>query len=298
MIPRAGSALRRAARLAATRPRATSWALIAATAAMFAVGLAGVVAENIDAWTAAPRGVASMVVYLGDGVDDAHASALAADLRKLPGVEHVELVAAEESARRLEQALGADAALLDGVDPGSLPASLEVTLAAGMRDVIAMSSAVRALRGAPGIEDVVIEDAGVDQVTGTLRVVRAVAWIGAALIASLALLVVLAAIRIRLDDAGHDFAVAQLLGASPSFAIVPAALVGSVLGAVAAGLAALALWLGFAVYGEAIASHVHGALGAFAVALPPALEIAAFVAAGAGLGLVAGVLAGATRAAR
>ena len=74
-----------------------------------------------------------MVVYLGEGVDDARAAALLHELRGLAGVERAELVPPVESARRLRHALGADAALLDGVELGSLPASVEVTLAPGVQ---------------------------------------------------------------------------------------------------------------------------------------------------------------------
>ena len=77
----------------------------------------------------------------------------------LPGVERAELIAPAESAKRLEQALGADAALLDGVELDALPGSVEVTLAPGVRDVIAMSPTLRALRGTSGVDDVVLEPA-------------------------------------------------------------------------------------------------------------------------------------------
>ena len=51
----------------------------------------------------------------------------------MPGVQTAELVSAEETGKRLQHALGGDAALLDGVDPASLPESVEVTLAPGVR---------------------------------------------------------------------------------------------------------------------------------------------------------------------
>ena len=56
--------------------------------------------------------------------------------------EHAELVPAAESAKRLQSALGADSALLDGVELGSLPPTVEVALQPGMRDVIALSPTV------------------------------------------------------------------------------------------------------------------------------------------------------------
>jgi len=289
---------RRTARIAVERPRAALWTLLALTAALFAVGVAGLVAENVDAWTRTPRGRASMVVYLGETVDDAHAKQLTAQLAKLPGVDHAELVPAAEAARRLQAALGADNKLLDGVDVASLPASIEVTLAPGVRDVVAMSPTVNALRGAPGIDDVVVESGNEDRVASTLGAVRVVAWSGAALFAGLALIVVLATVRVRLDRGRKEVAVARLLGAGPGYIAIPSALAGMLQGALAAMLALGAVYAAVHAYGASLTDTLSSALGSIELSTPPVPELALFVAIGAGLGLLGGGLAGVTRVAR
>jgi cell division transport system permease protein len=295
---RIGSALRRTARIACERPRVSLWTLLAVTAALFAIGIAALAADHVDRWTRVARGGASMVVYLGDGVAEAQAAALATELTKLPGVERAELVPAAESAARLQQALGADSALLEGVDLAGLPASVEVTLAPGVRDVIAMSPTVRALRGTPGVDDIIVEDAGSERMAGTLGTVRLVSWTGAALLAGLALLAALALLRLRFDRDERELAVAHLLGASPSFTIVPTALAGALHGMIAAGLALALVFTGLAMYGDAIARALHGAFGEVTISGPAATACLAFVGLGAALGLVGGGLAGASRATR
>jgi len=292
------SALRRTLRIAGERPRPALWTLLALTSAMFAVGIAAVAADNVDRWAQRPAAGASMVVYLGDGVDDARARELLVELQALHGVEHAELIPPVESARRLQQALGADTALLDGVDLGSLPSSLEVTLAPGVRDVVAMSPTVRALRGAQGVDDVVVEDGGDDRVAAALHTVRVVAWSGAALFAGLALIIVLAAIRVRLDRSRDELAVAHLLGAGPGFLVLPTALAGALQGAAAALLAAGAVLAVLRVYGDEVIGALSSALGPIELMIPAGVELALFVAAGAAIGLVGGALAGASRVAR
>jgi cell division protein FtsX len=296
MLARLASALRRTGRITIERPRATLWALVALTAALFAVGLAALAADNVARWTANPRGGASMVVYLGEGVDDARAHELVAELGTLPGVEAVSFVSQVESARRLQQALGADPALLEGVELASLPASVEATLAAGVRDVIAMSPTVRALRGASGVDDVVIEDSGNEQLSGAIAAVRKAAEVGALLFGLLAFVVALAAVRIRLERRESELRVVHLLGGGPSFMLVPAALAGAVLGALAAMLAAIALWSAIRIYGDAITRGLHAAFGAVDLAMPAAPLIVLFIAGGAAIGMLGGGLAGATRA--
>lgn len=280
------------------RPRAALWTLLALTCALFAVAVAAVAADNVDRWSERPGDGASMVVYLGEGVADARAQELVAELRGLPGVEHAELVPPAESARRLQQALGADNTLLEGVELGSLPASVEVMLSPGVRDVVAISPTVRALRGAPGVDGVVVEDGGDDRMASALATIRLVAWAVAAMFAALALITVLAAIRVRLDRSRDEIAVAQLLGAGPGFHVIPTALSGALLGGIAAVLAALAVWGGARLYGEAITDALAGSLGAVELLVPTGIELVLFVAVGATLGLLGGGLAGASRVAR
>ncbi len=297
-IARVGSSLRRAFRFAFREPRAGLWSMLVAVCAMIVVGVSAMAAKHVDAWTMHSGSGGSMVVYLGEGVDDVTAGTLVAELRRLPGVEHAELVAPEESAKRLQQALGADTKLMDGVDPCSLPASVEVTLAPGVRDVVAMSPTVRALRGAPGVEDVVLDEASEDRTSAALGTVRTVVWTGAALLAGLALIILLATIRLRLDRDPEEQRISHLLGAGPSFLMMPSILAGALLGALAAVIAGGVIVGALSVYGDAIVSALAGPLGAIDLAMPTLVELALFVGVGAALGLVGGGLAGASRVAR
>lgn len=287
------SALRRSVRIAIDRPGTALWTLLALTCALFVVGAAAIAAASVDRWASdRPGANASMVVYLDDATPD-RSAALATELRALRGVERVELVPAEESARRLVASLGADAALLEGVDVSTLPASIEVQLAPGVRDVIMMSPTVRALVESKAVADVVVENAEENEIAGVLATVRRIAWTGAALFAGLALITILASIRVRFDPRSQELRVVHLLGGSSAFVVVPRALAGALSGIAAALLAALALQLVLALYGDAI----EGVLATSIVA-PAALHLLVFVGVGAALGLVGGALAGASRVAR
>ena len=284
LVTRTVAALDRAAAIALGRPRAALWTTLALAGALFVAAGAVVAAAAIDRWAAAHPGAgASMVVYL-DGVDAPRAQALAGELASLRGVERAELVPAATSASRLTRALGADAALLDGIDLASLPASIEVRLAPGVRDVVAMSPTLRALRGAPGVADVVVEDGGGDPLAPALASARGIAWPGAVLVSGLALVIALAALRLGLPRAEREASVLALLGASPGFTAIPSALAGALHGACAALVALL---------GIAIAARVHGPALA-GLDLAPA--IGALIGAGALVGALGGGLAGVARA--
>jgi len=291
-VARVTNALRRTFRIACERPRASLWTLLAATCALFALAAATLAADRVDQASDTARGGASMVVYLGDGMDDAHAGKLADEPLVIAMPLALSRTPPAESAKRLEQALAGDPAMLEGVDRGALPASIELQLAPGVRDVLAMSPTITALRGSPGIVDVVVEDAGADKMADTLGSLHTIGWTAAAVLAVLAVVVVIAALRIRLERGKQEKAALNLLGAGPAFTIVPTALAGALHGIVAALLAAGGLVAAIAVYGDDLARAIGS------VDLAPAVgELALLVAAGAVLGMLAGGLAGASRAA-
>lgn len=290
MIARLGSALRRIGRIAVERPRAALWTTLALTCALLAVGIAAVTALTIDRVVATETGSATragLVVYLGEGVTESRAHALVGELRDLSGIERVELVTAQESGRRLVGSLGSGAAMLEGVDVEALPASVEVTLAPGVRDVVAMSPIVRELRGTSGISEVVVEEAEETNVSGILGTVRAVCWIAAALFAGLALLTALAALRVRLEATQRgrhgEWAVVEMLGGTPSFLIIPTALAGALQALLAAVIAGCLLIAGIHLYGSDVPVEI---------VVPSGMMIATFAGGATAIGLIAGGLAG------
>jgi cell division protein FtsX len=298
VIARMGSSLRRAFRFAFREPRAGLWSMLVVVCALTVVGVSALAAKHVDAWTMRTGDGGSMVVYLGEGVDDATAGKLLAELQRLPGVQHAELVAPAESAKRLQQALGGDASLMDGVDIAALPASVELVLAPGVRDVVAMSPTVRALRGAHGVDDVVLDEASEDRTTAALGTVRTIVWTGAALLAGLALIIALATIRLRLDRDPEEQRISRMLGAGPSFLLMPSIVAGMIIGVIAAAIAAGAIIGALYAYGDSIVAALAGPLGAIELAMPSVCEVAIFVGLGGVLGLLGGGLAGASRVAR
>jgi cell division protein FtsX len=294
VIARLASALRRTGRIAVERPRAALWTTLALTCALLAVGIAGVTALTVERVVAAEstegRG-AGLVVYLGEGVTDERARVLATELQALPGVERIELVTAAESARRLVASFGSGAAMLEGVDVEALPASVEILLKPGVRDVVAMSPIIRELRGTAGVTDVVVEDASTAQSNiRVLGTVRGVAWIAAAVFAGLALLTALSSLRVRFDETRRgrhgEYSVVEMLGGGPSFVVIPTALAGALQSLLAAVLAGGLLVIGIRIYGHELPVEL---------ALPSAMMIAVFVGGSAAIGLLAGGLAGVSR---
>lgn len=271
--------------LSVLRPtRTTLWTLLVLVCAATAAAIGGVSALAIDRAATAERPAdAGMVVYLADTANDELATKVVGELRAMPGALRVELVTSEQTAARLAHELGES--LHADLSARGLPVSIEVALAPGVHDVIALSPAVQALRTTTGVEDVVFAEA---EVTGaTLGPVRAVGWFAAALVGGLALLIILATIRVRLERGRQERAVVELLGAGPGFLAIPTAFAGAAHTIFAALVASGLVYAGIAAWGDELSTLVG-----FAVVAPAPGELAMFVGALGLLGLLGGALAG------
>ena len=298
MTPRLAHAARRIARAALFRPGRLPWAIGAIAASLLAFAVVQLAARNVDAWTATWSGEASMVVYLDDGVGEDRARALAAELGGVGGVRAVEYVPAAEASRRLRVALGRDAALMEGVDDAALPASLEIVLDPGVRDVAAASPIVDRLRGTPGVESVELVGDWVEQVGTVLAALRAAAWALLGLLGGLSIWVVAATARLRLADRGlvEEARVAELLGAPAGFARWPHVVAGALHGAIGGVLAVAGLALVHRAVADDVTGALAGVMGDVEVAFLPGAELALLVLLGAALGLVGSALATGRRA--
>lgn len=286
MFTKLVSIITRAGRTLARRPAASVWAAFAVAAALVGVAAIDLAARHVGAWSHDLRAQASMVVYLDEGATQEQADGVAAALRDLDGVDAALVVSTDDAADRLRAALGAHDELLDGVDPATLPLSIEVTLAPGVADVIGQSPLVAELRAAGAVEDVEVTRDYTAPLGEALARLERLAWALFAIIGVAAALIVAAAVRLRVGETSGEKSALAWLGASTWFVRGPALVAGATLGAVGALLA------------------LAGAAGLIRVldldmtsASWPLARAALLVGAGAVLGLVGGAL-GAERVAR
>ncbi len=275
--------VRRSLALLGKHRRASAWAVAAIAAALVGVAATRLAAEDVAAWSHGARAQASMVVYLDEGATLEQADQLAQRLRARGGVDGVAVVSSTEASDRLRVALGAHDQLLDGVEPASLPISLEITLAAGTTDVAAASPVVAELRAAAGIEDVEItRDASAPLADALARLAR-LAWALFVVVGVGGVIAVAAAIRLHLAADRAERATLQLLGAGPLFTRAPTWGAGLWLGVAGAAVALLV--------GRGLAATAElGSLFATQAFTPATLGVV--LALGAGIGLAGGVLAG------
>ena len=285
------SAMRRTARLLVRRPRLAAWTTVGVAAAAIVFGAALLIARNLETWTGAWRGGATMVVYLESTATGERGEVIAAELAAIPGVVRAEYVPSAEASRRLRAALGADDGLLEGIDPGALPASVELVLEPGARDVVAASPLFATLRGSEAVDSVELVGAWDDRIGALLAGLRTGAWSLAAVFGILALLAVAATLRLRLAGSTDEARIARLLGAGPVFLLGPSILAGALQGAIGAALALPILYYLHHELAPSITAALSRAIGPAEVAFLSLSGAATIVLAGCAIGAVGGMFA-------
>jgi cell division transport system permease protein len=296
MRARLAHVARRIGRAAVHQPGRLPWAIGAIAAALLAFAVVHLAARNVDAWTSTWTGEASMVVYLEDTVPEDRARALAADLAASAGVRTAEYVPPADAGHRLRGALGRHGDLLDGIDDAALPASVEVVLEPGVRDVAAASPIVDRLRATSGIADVELVGDWVEEVGAVLVALRAAAWALLGLLGGLSVWVVAATARLRIATLSAEARVAELLGAPAGYARWPHVAAGALHGAVGGAVAVLGAWLVHRAAAPDVTAALSTVMGDVRVSFLPAAQLALVIGLGAALGLAGSLVATRRRA--
>jgi cell division transport system permease protein len=258
------------------------------------VGVVHLLAHNIEAMARTWGGGAHMVVYLEPGTPAGDAEKLRAALGSVPAVARSVHVSPAQALERLRRSLGdhqdLDILVEDELGAAFLPASIEVTFAAGVEDVARNHSLVARVEAAVGVDEVVFVGDWADRLTLLMRSLRYGVWCFFGLMGAACVYVVATTMRLRAQAHRRDAEVMELCGASAAFVRGPLLIEGMVQGALGATAAMGALWLIFDTGAGAVRETLREALGSGQVAFLPVAHVAAFVAAGAALGLLGSLL--------
>lgn len=231
-------------------------------------------------------GEVQISVYLDPSADLGAAQAAAAEMA--PG-RSVEAVSAAEALERFREALGPQRGLLEGIRPGVIPPSIEVR-APGIGLEEARSLAGR-LAGVPGAREVDFGNAWIEQLQ---RIVTRVRWASLVLLCALVLgaaVLVANTLRLGVFARRDEIEIMKLFGATDAFVEVPFLIEGFGQGMAGGSLAALLLHAS----AVAVLPRISWTLGLTRpiprVDVFPTALLAALVAGGAALGLIAAALA-------
>jgi cell division protein FtsX len=196
-----------------------------------------------------------VTIYMQPGADADTVAQLQARVAELPEVAAVEHVTPEMALARLQAGLGRGdslaavgeherAELLAGVDPSTLPDSLEISLAAGVEPGFADALADR-VASMEGVEEASALGPWVQQVEQMFSTLRWLAFGIAALVSLACMAIVWSTIRLGVFARRSEIEILRLVGGTGRFVRGPFVVEGVLQGVLGTALAIACLWLGF-----------------------------------------------------
>ena len=260
------------------------------TVALVLVGVAHMSERNIrglsDQWGSGVQ----MIVYLDTGTSRTHAEKLSEALLALPAVESATYVPPAQALQHLQAALGDHDEIVEGIEAGFLPASVEVRLVEGVRDLVSAHPVIERLEATPGVEEVEFLGNWVDDFTALIaQIRRAGLWLVLAT-GLIGIFTVVATMRLSADSRASEQRVLQLMGAPAILRRGPTLIEGALLGVLGAMAAVLILWLGYQATAPMIRSALSSSLGDVELRFLASRDLLQLGVFGLSLGVVGGIM--------
>ena len=187
--------------------------------------------------------------YLDDSVDAALAEGLRDRVETYPEVRAVRHVTKDRAWEEFKRVLGSQSGILDGLDPATLPASLDMELRASHRSRDAVLALVERVSALPGVRDVEYPETWLEKVRLILTGMAWLKWILGGVLFLVAFLIVGSTIKLAIVARQDEIEIMQLVGAGAGLIRAPFVIEGMIQGLAGAGLALGLLRGGFALVG-------------------------------------------------
>jgi cell division transport system permease protein len=285
-----GYALLRALASLRRRPLIAALTVGVMTVALVLVGVAHMAEKNVRDLSEQWGSGVQMIVYLDEGTTESRAHEVSEALTALPAVESAKYVPPEEAMRHLQGSLGQHDELLEGIEASFLPASLEVRLMDGTRDLVSAHPVIERLEATASVEEVEFLGNWVDDFTALIgQVQRAGLWL--VMIAGLiGIFTVVATMRLSAEARASELRVLQLMGAPAILRRGPNLIEGALLGVLGAAAASLLLWFGFKHGAPLVSSALSSSLGEIELSFLGAQDLVRLCLFGLGLGAMGGLV--------
>jgi cell division transport system permease protein len=254
--------------------------------AVFATGLFAAALGGAERLLAAWAGEVRISVYLSPGADLAAAARAA---REVATGREVEAVPAATALRRLSDALGDQAHVLEGVGPGALPDAVEVS-APGISLAGARDLAARLRSGVPGAADVDYGNAWLETLERLVRRAKAAALLLFSALALATAVLVSNTLRLAVFARREEIEIMKLVGATDAFVSAPFLIEGLLQGIIGATAAVVALLTAHALVVPRVRAALALADGLRLSDTLPAPLVAALVLGGGAVGLLGSAL--------
>lgn len=237
-------------------PLLTGLSVAMISLSLFVVGLFGVAAHNIQLVLDQVESRVEVVAYLRDDTRADQIEALQAELLVIPHVRDVLYVSRRQALEMARVQLRDFESVFMDLDTNPFPASVEITLHPGQRNIDAVHEVAAAVGAYPFVEDVRYGQDWLDKVFLLRRVAAASAMVVGGAFAIVAGLIIGAAIRLAIFARREEIAIMRLVGATNGFIRRPFLLEGLMAGALGAALALPATYAVYRVLSDSVVDLV------------------------------------------
>jgi cell division transport system permease protein len=210
---------------------------------LFLLGLFGLVAHNVQIVLRQVEERVEVVAYLRDDAPPREVTAARAEIEAWREVRSVRYVSREQALQKARAELPEFRTVFAGLDGNPLPASFEINLQPGQEDADAVRAVADRVAGYAFVEDVRFGSEWLDRVYLLRRVAGVATLVLGIAFATVATLIIGAAVRLAIYARRDEIAIMKLVGATDGYIRRPFLLEG-----IATGLLGGALAL-FATYG-------------------------------------------------
>ncbi|MBI4814623.1 MAG: ABC transporter permease [Deltaproteobacteria bacterium] len=218
-------------------------------------------------------------------------AALASEITEWPGVKSARFVTSTMAMAELEESLGVDKVVLEGLPRDLVPPSIEVRLEERTWTVAEVRELAARLRAVDPIDDVRYGQEDVERVTSLLGFARVVAIVVGLALSLGVVILVSNTIRLIVYARRDEIEVLSLIGATDSFVRAPFVIEGAIQGALGAMLSTLVLLGMREVLTTWLAKGLSFAYGPMELTVDPLAVLALLFGVGIGLGLFGSLLA-------
>jgi cell division transport system permease protein len=237
--------------------RASAFALITTTAAVFVAATAVLVSVNLREVFARLGTASELTVYLKQGVSESERNRVERVVADSPGVASHQFVSSAEALRRFTVDVPELGALSTSLGENPFPPAFEVRLTPGPEGDAAAKALAQALTKTGSVEDVRYDRQVIDRLLTGLTVTERVGALLAAVLALAAVLTITSVLRLSYLTRHSEIGIMYLVGAPPRAIRGPFVAEGMIQALLGAGLAIAILAAAFSTfrahYGQIVA---------------------------------------------
>jgi cell division transport system permease protein len=222
-------------------PNLTTIGIIAVSMLIFSTF--SLIAFNLTSFLKIWEDKIGVIAYMKKGTLAREVEPLLEKTRQMEGVEAVRYVSPSDAMNFMEVKLGGQKNLLEGIQPGVLPSSLEIQLKKDYRNPVKIKELVSLLRKFPQIEEIQYGQEWVETFSVLVHLMRLIQWVLGGLLLAAMIFIISNTLQLTVSTRREEIEIMHLVGARPAFIQIPFYIEGLIQGLLGAGVAILLLLL-------------------------------------------------------